>query len=219
MDAQESTLLTISIQIERMTGDLFAFWLKRDWSDIKDGIHTLDLNINATSASYEYGTLVYWSEDNPTRFKRLMSISWVQLRTDEIIVSFDGVGKESDLSFESFDPLSRQLLGWLKRRFGIDIATKAKIKPAVSSKRKKDRPMRIKAGLVRWRASQIGKAVDTVCDDNTIMPAATYYNYQREDLVYTDDDIAELHTTWPDLWGAYNRGKLEAHIKELLENS
>lgn len=79
--------------------------------------------------------------------------------------------------------------------------------------------MRIKAGLVRWRAEQIGCSVDDICANSAIIPASTYYIYKKECLVYTTDDITELRTTWFELWGAFTRGKLEACIKELLENS
>ncbi len=129
MESQELTGLTISVRVERMTVDLFTFLMRRDWAIIKDGIHTLDLNIIVTSASYECGTLVYWSADSPSRLNRIASIHWFQLRTDEIIVSLDGVGNESDVSFESFDQLSRQLIGWLKWRFEIDVRANTKVMP------------------------------------------------------------------------------------------
>ena len=130
MDSQEFTSLVVTVQIERMTVDLFAFWLKRDWSVIKGSIHMLDPNMNSSRVSYESSTLVSWSENNPKRFNRFTSIYWVQLRSDEISVRFDAVGNESDLSFNNFDLLSWQLLAWLKRRFGIDVEGKAKVEPS-----------------------------------------------------------------------------------------
>ncbi len=176
MESQELTGLTISVRVERMTVDLFTFLMRRDWEIIKDGIHTLDLNIIVTSASYECGTLVYWSADNPSRLNRLAAIDWFQLRTDEIIVSFDGVGNESDVSFESFDQLSRQLIGWLKWRFTIDVRANTKVTP------KKTTEEAILNAKTRYRCTLVRNRVKANLDKATPATGAiglAYASYQK----------------------------------------
>ncbi len=89
----------------------------------------------------------------------------------------------------------------------------------VSERRKKNKSMRIKAGLIFWRHIQAAQSIDDVCNVTSIMQPSSYYNYHSDNLVYTDRDIRELGTTWTDLWGAYNRNRLEEFIRDLLERT
>lgn len=49
------------------------------------------------------------------------------------------------------------------------------------------------------------------------MARSTYYQYVKDRLGYTPDEIESLGTSFPELWSAYGSGKLLAVINELLD--
>jgi hypothetical protein len=121
MESQELKSLVISVPIEKMTVDFFAFLLEEDWWAIMKGLHALPGATKEEHPLYARSRLVHWSDDNPNRFNRLTKLYWRKRVFGGILFRFDAVGNESDTTFETFDPLSKNIIYWLKRRFDIDV--------------------------------------------------------------------------------------------------
>jgi DNA-binding CsgD family transcriptional regulator len=102
-----------NVSIERMTIDLFLFWLDFDW-------HLITRNVTLLSEPTE------WHKDDQEKYYRLISVSWAlesdgpeelsrstniawgQIRTDTVEVEFIDNGQ-----------LANDLSEWLLTRFGV----------------------------------------------------------------------------------------------------
>ncbi len=113
--SEEQTGYVTFFTIERMTVDLFEFWLDRDWEMITKDIRVIPKTAKSATGQGPFlrSRLVFWSADRPKKFTRMTHIGWVQRWTDEIRVEFslDGV-------------LSDNLAAWATQRFGVTVLTK-----------------------------------------------------------------------------------------------
>lgn len=105
---EEQTRYLISIEIDRMTVDLFHFLLREDWSYITQSLEILLFREVESSDQRKGGWMIMWSEKDPINTDQLSTIEWRQQRTNSIRVMWDGV-----------HPLSIQFEKWLKVQFGI----------------------------------------------------------------------------------------------------
>jgi hypothetical protein len=95
--------------IERMTVDLFAFWLERDWQRIIRDLYIRPPRkvVNEKDGIYERSKTVVWSVGDPKNVGASF-IVWMQLHTDSIQVLTPGGS-----------PLREQFLDWTRWRFGV----------------------------------------------------------------------------------------------------
>lgn len=112
MKGLDSRWLT-SVEIDRMTVDLFRYWLERDWPTIIGNLHVLDRR-ETESSQYRGEVLIFWSQDNPNIFDHITTLNWEQIRTGTIIVEWVGE-----------DRLSNQIQDWLTGRWNILFSSNA----------------------------------------------------------------------------------------------
>jgi DNA-binding CsgD family transcriptional regulator len=112
--SEEQTGYVTFFTIERMTVDLFEFWLERDWETITKEIHILprSAKVSEIQSPFLRSRLVFWSADSPKKFTRITHIGWIQSWSDAVRVEFtlDGV-------------LSDNLAAWARNRFGVTVLT------------------------------------------------------------------------------------------------
>jgi hypothetical protein len=86
-----------------------------------------------------------------------------------------------------------------------------------TSRRATDKRRRIYAGMVLWRHKTTGKSIAySVGETDGLISEASYHNYQKEQLAYSDSDVDALGTTFKELWSAFGRGELDSFIDNLL---
>lgn len=86
------------------------------------------------------------------------------------------------------------------------------------SRRQSNHAMRIKVGLVQWRNQKTGISIEDILAGGGALPVkSTYYEYAKEGLGYTSEDIESFGTSFGDLWASHNQGKLESAISAILD--
>lgn len=86
------------------------------------------------------------------------------------------------------------------------------------SRRQSNQEMRIKVGLVQWRNQKTGISIEDILAGGGGLPGkSTYYEYVKEGLGYTSEDIESFGTSFGDLWASHNQGKLEFAISAILD--
>lgn len=140
------------------------------------------------------------------RLEDVLMARWSQKGADA--ASQRSPGEQSSMESPRVDSTERQA--------PMTLATEL-IELQQSSRRARDKRTRLKCGLVQWRNHWIGESIEDVCIATEIISKRTFYNYKDEGLIYTDEDLRAMGVTWRELWGAYQRGELEAFINKLLD--
>ena len=120
MSEQPATIKFISI--DRMTLDLFQFWLDYDLPSIVAHVHLLSITDPGVKPA-KYSTWyigvrrIFWKEDSESEITHTTTITWAQVRTDTLHVEFTLDGQ-----------LPIYISEWLTVRFGVDVPKNAEPK-------------------------------------------------------------------------------------------
>jgi DNA-binding CsgD family transcriptional regulator len=129
----EDILFVKTVTIDRMTMDLFHYWLEHDWNRIAEGAFPsstqppIVINSIKTNDNEQYfrSYTLLWKENRNIEDYSFANIVWAQIRTDTVRVEFTKIGR-----------LSVNLAEWLKYRFGVDEPTEDA--PTISNKPPKE---------------------------------------------------------------------------------
>ena len=163
LTVEGSGSVVTAFSIDRMTIDLFQFWLEYDWLSLTIDLLKMDtrpiVSDQVTERYIRYQPFV-WLDDNEKPTVTGV-IAWAQMRSDVIRIEITNSG-----------PLLDRIIAWCNWRFGITVDTKVEQKATLTPKPTDDnltKTEKIVAGYLADNLSYAEIATQMDKNENTIL--------------------------------------------------